>query len=324
MPVTYKDYYDILGVSRTASQESIHSAYRKLARKYHPDLNKAKDAEDKFKEIGEAYEVLRDPEKRRRYDQLGSAWRAGDEFTPPPGWQVHSDFSGPDSIFSDFFESLFGRGFQGVSGSGPEREQSGWRRRPHDVPGEDQEVRVRIPLEDTFTGAERTISLRVREGDGGGRDSPLRRTKTRSIQLRIPQGVTNGQRIRLAGQGGPGEGRAPQGDLYLIVEFEPHERFRVGGRDLFSDLPIVPWEAVLGTTVILPTPAGDVSLTVPPGTSSGQRLRLRGRGIPDPHGTPGDLYAEVRIVSPHGLSAAERAAWEKLARESRFNPRADW
>lgn len=325
MPVSYRDYYEVLGVPRTASQEEIHAAYRKLARKYHPDVNKAKDAEARFKELGEAYEVLRDPEKRRRYDQLGSSWRDGDEFTPPPGWQYHGTRGQDASVFSDFFESLFGDRLRGFGGDGSGEADfggrpGGWRRRPVDQHGEDQEVRVRIPLEDAFRGTERTLNLEVRERGPDGRV----RMRTRGIQLKIPQGVTNGQRIRLTGQGGVGVGRGQSGDLYLLVELEPHERFRVAGRDLHTDLPVAPWEAALGATITLPTLAGDLSLVVPPGTSSGQKLRLRGKGMPSPDGEPGDLYAEVRVVTPRKLSSSERQAWQKLAQESRFDPRAEW
>ncbi|HYG74387.1 MAG TPA: DnaJ C-terminal domain-containing protein [Planctomycetota bacterium] len=308
----YKDYYDILGVARTASQDEIKAAYRKLARKYHPDVNKAKDAEDKFKDLGEAYEVLSDPKKRERYDRLGSNWQNGQDFTPPGGYSEWSHAGDSGSVFSDFFESLFGRGFHGGYSGGFERER--------DIHGEDQEVRVRIPLEDAFHGAERVITLQSREMRPDGRVQ----NKTRNISVKIPPGVTTGQRIRLSGQGGEGEGRGQRGDLYLLVEIEPHERFRVGGRDLFVDLPVAPWEAALGTTIVLPTLADDVSLTIPPGTSSGQKLRLRGKGIPNLNGSPGDLYAEIRIVTPKKLTTAERELWEKLQSESRFNARADW
>jgi curved DNA-binding protein len=316
MGVKYRDYYDIMGVPRSASQDEIKAAYRKLARKYHPDVNKAKDAEEKFKELGEAYEVLRDPAKRRKYDQLGSDWQQGQDFTPPHGWaRAQRGTGGGAGDFSDFFESMFGsRG-----GFGQDVDFSG-RRRPRDIPGEDQEVRVRIPLEDVFHGAERTIKFETSE-EG-------RKRGTRSLQIKIPRGITSGQRIRLAGQGEPGTGRGAAGDLLLLVEIEPHARFRAEGRDLFADMPVAPWEAALGAAIILPTLGGDVSLSIPPGSSSGQKLRLRGHGIPLPKGehkgAAGDLYVELRVVTPKTLNDDERAAWQKLQAASKFNPRKDW
>ena len=311
MAVKYKDYFEILGVSRTASQDEIKTAYRNLAKKYHPDVNKAKDAEERFKEIGEAYEVLRDPDKRKKYEQLGSNWRGGEDFTPPPGWQSPSGGAGA-SDFSDFFESLFGGSFGGSVGGFHSR-GFGRQRRTRDIPGEDVEVRVSIPLEDAFHGAERVISLRdASDGDG----------HIRNLRVKIPKGVTNGQRIRLSGQGGPGQGQGEPGDLYMIVELETHPRYRVGGRDLFVDLPIAPWEAALGAEITFSTLAGDVTLTVPPGSSSGQKLRLRGKGLPNPSGAAGDLYAETRIVTPKSLTKKQRAAWQALATESEgFKPR---
>ena len=314
MAVKFKDYFEILGVPRTASQDEIKSAYRKLARKYHPDVNKAKDAEEKFKELSEANEVLRDPEKRKKYEQLGANWRGGQDFTPPPGWQTRGGGSGVgagDASFSDFFESLFGGGNGGMGGAGFDTRGFGRQRRTRDAAGEDVEARISIPLEDAFNGSERLIALS--DGDGS----------TRNIQVKIPKGVTHGQRIRLTGQGGPGRGSGPAGDLYLGVELEPHPRFRVGGRDLFVELPIAPWEAALGADIHFPTLAGDVTLTIPPGTSSGQKLRLRGKGLPNPAGTAGDLYAETRIVTPKTLNKKERETWQALAKESTFNPRAD-
>jgi curved DNA-binding protein len=319
MAIKYRDYYEILGVSRDASQEKIHEAYRKLARKYHPDVSKAKDAEEKFKEVGEAHEVLRDPEKRARYDRLGADWRAGQDFTPPPGWEAHVGPGAGMGDFSDFFEAMFGRGFGGFRDGGDADRVFRGGRRTRDLPGEDQEVRVRIPLEDVFQGAERDIAFQVREASASGR----LRTGTHTLRVKIPQGVTNGQRIRLAGQGAPGQGRGPSGDLYLLVEIEPHPRFRVDGRDLYTVWPVAPWEAVLGASLPLTTLAGEVSLTIPPGTSSGQKLRLRGKGIPNPRGTNGDLYVEVKIVAPKSLTKRQREAWESL-RDSSFNPRDEW
>jgi len=317
MSVKYKDYYSILGVARTASQDEMKAAYRKLARQYHPDVNKAKDAEEKFKELSEAYEVLRDPEKRKQYDHLGSNWRNGQDFQPPPGWQQRGGAAGGATDFSDFFESIFGGA--GVGGQYGDYDYRG-RRAARDHAGEDQEARVRIPLEDVFRGAERNITLSIRGTDQDG--NPTRESRT--LKVRIPAGVTTGQRIRLAGQGGAGSGKGSAGDLYLVVELEPHPRFRVGGRDLFLDLPIAPWEAALGTTIVVPALDGDLRLTVPPGSSSGQKLRLRGKGIPNPRDTAGDLFAEIRIVSPKTVTKKEREAWEELQKVSKFNPREDW
>ena len=334
MAVKFRDYYEILGVSRTASQDEIKSAYRNLARKFHPDVNKASDAEDKFKELGEAYEVLRDPEKRKKYDLLGSNWRNGQDFTPPPGWDgMGGGFGGfgrgrqatgpTASSFSDFFESLFGGGFGGFRNAGgfrqaaDESDDAGTEWRRGSEAGDDQEVRIRIPLEDAYHGAERTITLQMREAAPGGRV----RTVKKDIKVKIPQGVVSGQKIRLAGQGAPGEGGGPAGDLYMLVELEPHPQFRVGGRDLFADLPLAPWEAALGTEITLPTLGGDVSLKIPAGTSSGQKLRLKGKGIPNPRGDAGDLFAEIRIVTPKNLSKREKEAWEALQGTSDFNPR---
>jgi curved DNA-binding protein len=319
MAVKFKDYYETLGVSRTATQDEIKAAYRKLARKYHPDVNKNAGAEDKFKEINEANEVLGDPEKRSKYDRLGANWQAGQDFTPPPGWQYRSDVGGPRvSDFSDFFESIFGGGFSG--GFTDFDRQAGFGRRAgrsHDAAGEDMQVRVRIPLEDAYNGAERTIALEVQEPDSNGR----LRSRRKSLNVKIPKGVIAGQKIRLAGQGNPGVGHGPAGDLYLLVDFEADDRFRHEGRDLYTEIPVTPWEAALGATVTVATLAGDVTVKVPPGTSGGQKLRLRGKGLPNPHGEDGDLYGEIRIAIPKALTKKEKDAWENLAKVSLFNPR---
>jgi len=312
--VKFKDYYETLGVERTASQDDIKSAYRKLARKLHPDVNKAKDAEDRFKELGEAYEVLSDAEKRRKYDQLGARYKDGQDFTPPNGWQSWSSADNDDSSsYSDFFESLFGRGFRA------DEEVGGFRHSyMNDRPGQDQEVRISVPLEDAFNGTERNITLRSAVRDQHGRP----RETARVIRLKVPKGVVAGQRIRLAGQGASGYGKGAPGDLYMIVDFDPHPMFKWEGRDLYMDLAITPWEAALGANVPVKGPGGEVTLSVPPGSSSGQKLRLRGRGIPaGSSGDAGDIYVELKIVLPKALTTKEKELWEKLAATSKFKAR---
>jgi len=316
----YKDYYQILGVSRDAGQDEVKRAYRRLARKYHPDVSKEPDAEERFKEVQEAYEVLRDPEKRRAYDQLGSR-RPGEEFTPPPGWERQFDFGdfdigrgfggagGGAFDFSDFFESLFGGAQRGGArawrggGAGPRAR------------GTDQRVRIQVPLEDAYRGAERTIQVPRQEVDASGRV----RAATQTLRVRIPAGVTEGQQIRLSGQGGAGMGAA-HGDLYLEVEFLPHRLFRVEGKDVYLNLPVTPWEAALGATVKVPTLGGPVDLKVPPGSQSGRRLRLKGRGLGGRH--PGNQYVVLQIVTPPARSDSAKALYERMAREMPYNPRA--
>jgi len=317
----YKDYYKIMGVARDASEADIKRAYRKLARKFHPDVSRDPDAEKRFKELGEAYAVLRDPEKRAAYDQLGANWKQGQEFRPPPGWDAGFEFSGSGfetgdaSAFSDFFESLFGRGgFGGMGGMGAGpgrgRRAGGFRAR-----GEDHHAKVLIDLEDAYRGATRSISLSAPEVDGEGHI----RTARRSLNVKIPKGVRQGQRIRLEGQGSPGLGDGPAGDLYLEIEFRPHRHYRVEGRDVYLDLPVTPWEAALGAKVEVPTPAGNVDLTLPKGTRGGRRLRLKGRGIP---GKPaGDLYVVPQITVPPADSEKAKALYEKMRDELPYNPR---
>jgi curved DNA-binding protein len=288
----YKDYYKVLGVARGASDEDIKKAYRKLARKYHPDVSKETGAKEKFQEVAEAYETLRDKEKRAAYDSLGSH-RAGQSFRPPPDWFDRfgggqpGDFGGVD--LSDLFESFGRRG----------------RGRHMRIPGEDYEVAVRLSLEEAARGAER--QLRVGE---------------RTLQARIPRGTIDGQRLRLAGQGGPGGGGAPAGDLYLVVSLEPHARFKANGHDLDTEVPLTPWEAALGAAVDVPTLDGEVRMKVPAGSSSGQKLRLAGKGLPRPGGGAGDLYAALKIVLPRELTGEERRLFEELQAASKFNPRA--
>ena len=306
----FKDYYAIMGVERDASSEEIKRAYRKLARKYHPDVSKEPDAEIRFKELGEAYEVLKDPQKRAAYDQLGADWKAGQEFHPPPDWDAGFEFSGTGfgggSGFSDFFESLFGDFSRGPRGSA----HAGFQSR-----GEDHHAKVLIDLEDAFSGASRAISLRAPETAPGGQVI----MKERTLNVRIPKGVKEGQRIRLAGQGAPGMGGGQRGDLFLEISFRPHPLFRVDGRDIFLDLPITPWEAALGATLKVPTPTGKVDLKIPAGSGSGRKLRLKGRGIPGK--TPGDLYVIPQITVPPADSDEARALYRKMERELPYNPR---
>jgi curved DNA-binding protein len=317
----FKDYYAILGVSKTASQDEIQRAYRKLARQYHPDINKEAEAENRFKEIGEAYEVLKDPEKREKYDRYGSAWKAAQQSggTPPPGYEdVWFDISGsPEDVFSgfsgfsSFFEQLFGRGGQrggarshpGASGRG---DAWNWT-----MPGADQEAVLSLTLEEAARGGQREISLT---------DPETGQSKTYAVT--IPKGIRPGQRIRLAKLGGQGRGRGPAGDLYLHVEFLPNAAFRLKGRDLYTTLSVAPWEAALGAEATLSTLDGNVRVKIPAGSSSGRRIRLKGKGFPDPKGRAGDLYAEIEIAVPKSLSDDERRLFEELAQRSTFQPRA--
>lgn len=306
----YKDYYKVLGVERAASADDIKSAYRKLARKYHPDINKEAGAEASFKDVGEAYEVLKDPEKRAAYDHLGTAFRQGEQFRPPPEWQEYhfSDAQAGEADgqgFSDFFDSLFGQG---------RRRQ---RARPQDfkMRGQDQHAKIVIDLDDALHGATRSLSLEVPEvGEDG-----FMRPKLRTLNLKIPKGIRQGQTLRLQGQGGPGIGGGAQGDLFLEIEFRPHPLYRVDGGDLYLDLPVAPWEAALGATVPVPTPGGAVDLKVPPNSGQGRRLRLKGRGMPGK--APGDLYAVLQIALPPAEGETARRLYEEMRDKLSFNPR---
>ena len=308
----FRDYYQIMGVERDATQDQIKRAYRKLARKYHPDVSKDPDAEARFKEVGEAYEVLKDPEKRAAYDQLGANWKAGQDFHPPPDWDAGFEFRGggftdsDSGAYSDFFESLFGGGFS--------RAQTRGRRGFH-ARGEDHHAKVLIDLEDAYQGATRSIMLRVPEMDSQGHVI----TRERTLNVKIPKGVKQGQRIRLAGQGAPGIGEGQTGDLYLEIEFNPHNLYRVEGRDVYLDLPVAPWEAALGATVKAPTPEGAVDLKIPPGTTAGRNLRLKGRGIPGK--PPGDLYVVIQLALPPADSEEARQLYRDMAQKLAFNPR---
>jgi curved DNA-binding protein len=339
MAVQFRDYYDILGVSKTASEDEIKKAFRKQARKYHPDVNPGdKVAEDKFKEINEAYEVLSDPTKRKRYDALGPNWKAGEEFRPPPNWEgagggnvefgdLGDIFGGAASGaggFSDFFEALFG-------GRGRARGGAGFSMR-----GQDVETEIPLTLEEAHRGGKRTINLQVAEpcpdcrGTGvmDGR-TPCRRCggagavpRPKSLDVNIPAGVREGSIIRLAGQGGPGANGAPAGDLFLRVRTRPHRLFNVvGEHDVEMELPVAPWEAALGASLPVPTLDGLVEMKIPPGAQGGQRLRLRGRGLNIRGGGRGDEYVRIKIVNPPNLGPRERELYASLASESRFNPR---
>ncbi len=307
----YKDYYKILGVSRDATPEEIKRAYRKLARKYHPDVSKEPDAEEKFKAINEAYEVLKDPEKRKAYDQLGAHWREGQGFQPPPGWEERFGFRGGGFTeggfgdFSEFFETLFGGG-----GFRP-RGRTGFRTR-----GEDLHAKVYIDLEDAYRGTTQTITLTVPEVDPA---SGRLVDKHKRLQVKIPKGIQEGRKIRLAGQGAPGMGGGPPGDLYLEVHFKPHRWFRVEGRDLYLDLPVTPWEAALGDKVPVPTLDGRVELKIPPGSQTDRKLRLKGKGLP---GTPpGDQYVILKIHTPPADSEDKRRFYREMSERMPFNPR---
>ncbi|HEX5420567.1 MAG TPA: DnaJ C-terminal domain-containing protein [Gammaproteobacteria bacterium] len=311
----FKDYYAVMGLGREAGQDEIKRAYRKLARKYHPDVSKEPDAEARFKELGEAYEVLKDPEKRAAYDQLGANWKAGQDFRPPPDWdqgfEFHGGgFTGADTgQFSDFFESLFGRGFARAGSAGAGR--GGFHMR-----GQDTHAKMLIDAEDAYQGATRALTLKHTEMGADGRP----RIVEHALNVRIPKGVRPGQHIRLAGQGEAGIGGGGAGDLYLEVEFRPHSLYKVEGRDVYLDLPVAPWEAALGATVKAPTPTGPVELRVPPGSAAGRKLRLKGRGIP---GEPaGDLYVVLQIALPSAESEAVKTAYRDLERAAPFNPRA--
>ncbi len=308
----YKDYYQIMGVARDATQAEIKQAYRKLARQYHPDVSKEAGAEARFKEIGEAYEVLKDPEKRTAYDRLGARWKNGQEFQPPPGWDQGFEFRGGQfsqtdaSQFSSFFESLFGSYKPSASG----------RARSADLQGQDSHAKISIDLEDTFQGAVRSLKLQHTELGQDGRPQ----VKERTLNVRIPKGIRQGQHIRLAGQGSTGQGQGKAGDLYLEVIFKPHPLYKVDGKDILLELPVAPWEAALGETVNLSTPQGSIDIKIPPNSRSEQKLRLKERGIP---GTPpGDLYVILKIVLPPADSEQAKAFYQEMKQKMAFNPRA--
>ncbi len=325
MAVKYQDYYEILGVPRDASQQQIQSAYRKLARKYHPDINKDKDAEDKFKKINEAYEVLKDPEKRKKYDQLGENWQAGDDFSPPPGWDFRRtggtgqtgggtrgfsfgfDTFG-ESGFSDFFESLFGDAFGGFGGRTQRSSRTPLR-------GQDHEAELEISLEDAYAGGKKSVTLTSVEQTPDGRAQQT----TKSYQVTIPKGVTDGKRLRLSGQGGGAGGN--RGDLYFTVKIAPHPKFKVNGKNLEVELRVTPWEAALGSNVTVPLVDSTADITLPKGIESGKRIRLKGKGLGNKKEGLGDLYARIYIDVPKSLSKKEEELFRELGKTSSFNPR---
>lgn len=313
----YRDYYEILGVERDATQDEIKRAYRKLVRKYHPDVNAGPDAaaaEQTFKDVGEAYEVLQDPEKRAAYDRLGADWKEGQNFRPPPDWDEGFEFSGggytqadPDQ-FGDFFEQMFSQrsGFERRAGPRPE----------FHAPGQDHHAKIVVDLQEAYEGGSRDFTLRKPELDAEGHVV----LRERAIRVSIPKGVSSGQHIRLAGQGAPGLGKGKAGDLYLEVEIRDTPGFHVDGRDVHMDLPITPWEAALGARISVPTPGGKVEMSIPKHAQSGKKLRLKGRGIPGK--TPGHLIVILKIVIPPVESDRGRELYQEMQREMAYNPRA--
>ena len=307
----FRDYYQSLGLERSATADEVKKAYRKLARKYHPDVSKESDAEKRMREVNEAYAVLSDPEKRAAYDQIGQARRAGQEFQPPPDWGAGFEFSGDDGAgasaeeFSEFFSSLFGGRRRRAPAAGG-----------HRMRGSDHHARVMVDLADVYHGATRSISLRGARLDKDGRVV----SEERVLQVAIPKGMMEGQQIRLAGQGGPGIGGAAAGDLYLEIRFSPDARYRVEGRDVYQSVPVAPWEAALGGEIDVPTPGGTVQVKVPAGSQAGRKLRLKGQGIPG--NPPGALYLELQVVLPPANTERARQHYETMARDMAFNPRA--
>lgn len=333
MSVEYKDYYDILGVSRDASQEEVSKAFKKIARKYHPDLNpNDPEAERKFKDANEAYEVLKDPEKRKRYDNLGSNWQHGQDFQPPPGFEgMRFNFGGPGGRqsgfdasggFSDFFETIFsdlfsgGGGFQQTGrGTGPGGPFAGGARQ-RQAKGEDVQATLNLSLEEAYQGGKKTLTLQEKVPGPDGRAQPQNKT----LEVNIPAGIKDGSKIRLSGQGSPAFRGGQAGDLFLKVNIQPHSMFKLDGANIVLDLPLTPWEAALGTKISVPTLEGNVEMTIPPGTSSGQKLRLRGKGL-GRGANKGDQFVRVMIKVPKELSEEEKDLWKQLAEVSSYKPR---
>ncbi len=309
----YKDYYNILGIKRDASQNEVKQAYRRLARKYHPDISKEAEAEAKFKDIGEAYEVLKDPEKRTAYDKFGSDWKAGQEFKPPPNWDAGFEFSGAgytgadNNDFSDFFEQLFGH----TRFSGAGQRTTSFR-----MQGENQHAKIVIRLEDAFQGSKQTITLTRSQVDEQG----MVRTVPHSLHITIPQGIIQGQHIRLEGQGMPGIGGGPNGDLFLEIAFAEHSLFQVEGRDIHHTLAITPWEAALGASVTVPTLGGNVDIKVPANSQGGRKLRLKGRGLSSAK-KQGDQYVTLRIIIPEAKTEEQKKLYQEMAKIMPVNPR---
>ncbi len=318
----YKDYYAVLGVDRKATQDDIKQAYRRLARKYHPDVSKEANAEEKFKNLQEAYEVLKDPEKRAAYDQLGSNWKQGQEFRPPPGWDAKTHFYTSDDSgafserdwggFSDFFANLFGRSESRSRSHGDEF--SRFRQR-----GNDEHAKIKITLDEAFHGTTKTLQLQMPEIDSSGQI----RQSLRTIKVNIPAGAIAGQQLRLAKQGGPGMNGGEAGDLYLEVEIQPHPLFSLKDKDVYLTLPVTPWEAALGAEIKIPTLGGRVGLKLAPNSQSGQKLRLKGRGMPGKP-EPGDQYAILQIETPQANNDEQRQLYEKMSQMMPFNPRSHW
>jgi curved DNA-binding protein len=326
----YRDYYKILGVERAATADQVKTAYRRLARKFHPDVSKEKNAEERFKEVQEAYEVLKDPEKRAAYDQLGNEWKSGEQFRPPPDWGSGFEFSGgaerpgrrrhagrasagaggngeyTQQDFSDFFSSLFG-GDTPFAGAGAGARAA-----------RDHHARVDIDLEEAYRGTTRTLELRRPEVKPDGSVE----LTTHTVRVTIPPGVTEGQLIRLAGQGAPGAGGAAAGDLYLEAHILPHPLYQLDGRDVTITFPVAPWEAALGASVTVPTLGGAVAMQIPPNSQSGQKLRLRGRGLPG--APPGDEYVQLKVILPSPDSPEAKRLYEEMRAKLKFDPRADF
>ncbi|WP_426135638.1 DnaJ C-terminal domain-containing protein [Pseudomonas sp. PWP3-1b2] len=307
----FKDYYKILGVEPSADDKAIKAAYRKLARKYHPDVSKEKDAEEKFKDASEAYEALKSADKRAEYDELRKYGQHGQPFQGPPGWQSRGGFGGGQDTgdFSDFFSSIFGSRGGGFEGA---------QRRPAGRKGQDVEMQLTVALEETLSTESKQISFQVPQYDGSGRHVS---NTTKSLNVKIPAGVADGERIRLKGQGAPGIGGGPNGDLYLIIKFAGHSRFEVEGENLVITLPLAPWELALGAEVAVPTLTGKINLKVPAGSQNGQRMRAKGHGLLNKAGERGFLYIQLKAVMPKQADDETIALWQELAKKAAFNPR---